>query len=149
MPRSGLLHPRFHSDIRRSAVAKAGGFPDEITFVRPGDGPGVVSDAGGLWTPPEGTTIYQGCCRIQLDTLSQGRQLTVGDEVVTLHRYRVGLPDDAPELLPGDIGTITCTHDPRVIARPLIVRDVIVADTFLVRRTVLVEDHPNRPAPGG
>lgn len=147
MPRSGLTHPRFLDEVRKSAVANAGGFPDHVTITRPASaGAGASSAGGGSWTPAAASTVYEGCCRIQLDTYSQGRAVTVGDDVVTLHRYRVGLPWDVPEILVDDIATITCTNDPVLQDRPVIVRDFVI-DTYLVRRSVLVEDHPALPTP--
>lgn len=139
---SRLLHPRFHQEIRRSAVGDRG-YPDECTITRPGTGEGTTDPATGIWTPPAATVVYTGCCRVQGDTRTQGKIQEKGDEIVALHRYRAGVPWDVDQVLVDDVLTVTCSEDPVIVGRPLMVRDFVL-DTFLVRRTLLLEDHPHR-----
>lgn len=144
---SRLLHPAFHHAVRRSAVGDLG-LPDSCRIDRPGVGDWVLDPETGISTPPDPTLIMSGPenCRVQPDTLTQGRQIVVGDQVVTLHRYRASIPWDAPQILVDDVLTVLQSKDPLLTGRPLIVRDVKY-DTFQVRRFLDLEDHPRLATP--
>lgn len=146
LPRSGVVHPRLHQELRRSTVGTAG-MPDECTIVHPTDGQGTIDPTSGLWFPPDGITVYTGVCRVQADTrMMRGGLVDTGDIAITLHRYRASIPWDTAEILVDDILTVTRTHDPHLAGRPLMVRDVKF-DTFQVRRFLDLEDHPNLATP--
>lgn len=148
MPNSGLVHPRFHDDIRGSAVAAAGGFPDTCTITRAAAlDTGTTAADGASFVPAAPATIYTGVCRVQLDTgFSRGEVEKVGDDVTTLQRYRIGVPWDVDGLQTDDVLVVTASRDPQLVGRPLVVRSFAV-DTFLIRRLVIAEDHPDRPTP--
>lgn len=145
LPNSRLLHPRFHENLRRSAVGDAG-MPDHGTFTRPSAGAGTT-DASGDWNPAAGTTVCTVDLRVQADS-TQDRTVIVGDKVVTLHAYKASIPWDAPQVLVDDVLVLDRSADPLLAGRPLIVRDVTY-DTFQVRRYLQLEDHPEHLTPGG
>lgn len=150
-PNSRLLHPRFHEQVQGSAVGDRG-LPDLGVITRPGTGDGSLDEYGN-WTPPASTTIYDNPetpgagapCRVQAMP-SDNRTVVIGEDVVTLHRYRVGIEATAAQVLVDDVLTVTASADPRLVRRPLIVRAVNY-DTFLTRRLLLCEDHPDQPTP--
>ena len=77
---------------------------------------------------------------------TDNRTVVVGEKIVTLHRYRVGIRADGDQVLVDDIVTVTASEDTQLIGRPLIVRAVHY-DTFLTRRLLLCEDHPDESSP--
>lgn len=145
LPNSRLLHPRFHKELRGSAVADRG-LPDTCRIVRATAGQGTIDPESGLWTPPAGTTVFTGCCRVQPDPRSRPKTADTTDELLVLQRYKASIPWDAPEVLVDDVLTVTCTHDPHMAGRHFIVRDVKF-DTFQVRRFLDLEDHPDLATP--
>lgn len=142
---SRLLHPRFHDELRRSAVGDAG-LPDHGTITRAGVGDGTI-DPDSTWVPPAPTTVYEDDLRVQPEP-TQDRVVVVGDRAVTLHRYRASIRWDANQVLVDDVLTLDRSADPQLIGRPLVVRDVTY-DTFQVRRYLLLEDHPELATPEG
>lgn len=140
---SRLLHLRFHEELRRSAVGDAG-LPDRGTVYRAGVGEGTT-DGDGVWTPPARTVVHAGCFRVQPEP-TQDRIVIVGDQAVTLHRYRVSTEWDADQIRVDDILVLDTSADPQLAGRPFVVRDVHY-DTFQVRRYLLVEDHPDQLTP--
>ncbi len=141
LPGSNLLHPRFHEELRKSAVGDRG-LPDDCVITRASTEPGTT-DANGNWTPADPDTIYTNGARAQAMPTAD-TTVVVGDKLVTLHGYRVGIEAAADQVLVDDIVTITSSGDPHLANRPLIVRDVHY-DTFLVRRLLLCDDHPEIP----
>lgn len=140
---SRLIHPKWHAAVQGSAAGDAG-LPDTCTITRAGTGDGTLDEFGN-WTPPASTTVYgpDADCRVQAMP-TDNKTVVVGDEVVTLHRYRVGIRSDAAQVLVDDVLTVTASEDTPLVGRHLVVRGVNY-DTFLGRRLLLCEDHPDRP----
>lgn len=144
LPNGRLLHPRFHENLARSAVGTAG-MPDHGTITRPGDGAGTVNPTTAKWAPAAGTTVFEGDLRVQPEP-TQDRVVILGDQQVTLHRYRASIPDDAAQVLVDDVLVLDHSADTQLVGRPLVVRDVTFG-TFNVRRYLLLEDHPEHLTP--
>jgi hypothetical protein len=169
---SRLVHPSFHRFVQASAVGDRG-MPDRCVIKRAGTGAGTTASSGN-WTPPAASTVYgpDGPCRIQARPTSD-RIVEVGDQVVTLHAYWVGIEALAAQIIVDDVVTITDSADggddllrdengvpmtdgtgvPMMsgqvgdwgaTGRHLIVRDVHY-DSFLTRRLLLCDDHPEIP----
>lgn len=136
-----------HRELRASVLGELG-MPDECTITRPIAGDGAIDAGTGIWSPPAGVLVYSGICRVQPDTRARPTVVDTGDVSVHLRRYRASLPWDVDQVLINDVLTVTCTHDPQLAGRPLLVRDVKY-DTFQVRRFLDLEDHPNLPTPEG
>lgn len=143
LPNSGLLHPRFHENLRRSAVADAG-LPDQCTVHRASASTGAVGERL-VWSPAAADLLYDGACRVQPEP-TQDRMVAAGDTPVTLHRYRASIRSDADQVLVDDVLTVTVSADPQLVGRPLVIRDVVF-DTFQVHRYLLLEDHPEVATP--
>ncbi len=139
LPKSGLLHPRFHQAVQASAVGNLG-LPDACVVTRPGTGEGTVDDHG-TWHPPTPVEIYAGGCRCQARP-TDDTVVVVGQQVVTLHRYYIGIRADADQVLVDDIVEMTDSRDQPLLGRNLIVRSVHY-DTFLARRLLVCDDHPD------
>lgn len=145
LPNSRLLHPRFHENLRRSAVGDAG-LPDGCLVERTSTTAPVIDPDTAAMTVTDSTTVFAGPCRVQADA-TQDSTVVIGDQAVALHRYRASIPHDAPQILVDDVFTVTSSADLQLIGRPLVVRDVHY-DTFQVRRYLLLEDHPQTATPG-
>lgn len=147
---SQLVHPRLHAALQGSAVGDRG-MPDLGIITRPASGTGTTDPNTGDWVPAAPTTVYD-----DAETAGAGAPLrvqamptddtttVVGDDVVTLHRYRVGVPASAAQVLVDDVVTVTASADTPLVGRHLVVRAVNY-DTFLARRLLLCEDHPDEP----
>lgn len=145
LPNSRLVHPRFHENLRRSAVGTAG-MPDHGTITRPGEGAGTVDPVTARWTPPAGTEVFTGDLRVQAEPSQQRGNVEVGDDTITLHRYRASIPYGADQVLVDDVLVLDRSTDEQLVGRPLIVRDVHYS-SFAVNRYLLLEDHPELPTP--
>lgn len=143
LPNSRLVHPRFHENLRASAAGDLG-LPDSCVISRGGDRVGAVGE-GLVWSPAAADVVYVGACRVQPEA-TQDRDATVGDTLVSLHRYRASIRSDADQVLVDDVLTVTVSADPQLIGRPLVIRDVVF-DSFQVHRYLLLEDHPEVATP--
>lgn len=144
LPNSGLIHPRFHQNLRRSAVGDRG-LPDACLIERPSTTAPTIDPDTAAMTMTAGTTVFAGACRVQPEA-TQDSTVVIGDQATVLHRYRASIPHDAPQVLPDDVLTVQSSTDLQLVGRPLVVRDVHY-DTFQVRRYLLLEDHPQTPTP--
>lgn len=148
---SQLIDPGFHTAVQRSAVGDRG-LPDLCVITRAGSGTGTTDPNTGDWIPPDpAITVYDdgetpgagAPCRVQAMP-TDNKTVVVGDDVVTLHRYRVGIEAGAAQVLVDDVVTVTASADTPLVGRHLVVRAVNY-DTFLGRRLLLCEDHPDEP----
>jgi len=145
LPNSRLMHPRFHENLRRSAVGDAG-LPDHGLIFRPSDAAPTIDPVTKVLTPAAGATVYTGDLRVQAEPSQQRGDIDQGDQPVTLHRYRASLPYGADQILVDDVLVLDRSDDEQLVGRPLIVRDVHYS-TFAVNRYLLLEDHPEHPTP--
>lgn len=111
---------------------------DVGTVTRPGAIPGTIDPDTGVFTPPAATTVYDGQCRVRKPTTALEQEIVFGDVNVTVSRYVVSLPHDAPLMSIGDVFTLTATDDPEILGVPMRVA-VVVGKSVLMYRHIGVE----------
>lgn len=110
--------------------------PDLGTISR-GSGSGTVDPVTGVYTPGVAVVVYSGCCRVRKP--NQVEQQTVfGDLSVTVSRYLVNVPFDAPLLQKGDVFVLGQTADGELRGVPMRVT-VVGGKSVLVFRQLGVE----------
>lgn len=117
-------------DMRDAALSM---LIDEGTISRPGTGGGTIDPVTGDYTPPAGTTIYDGRCRVRHPT-AQEQQVVFGDINTTVSRYTVDLPYDAPLVAVGDVFTLTSTADPELAGVPMRVASIVGKSVLIYRQ---------------
>lgn len=77
-------------------------------------------------------------CLIEPDD-PRDRTVIIGDAPVYIGAYFVAVPLHIVDLRDGDVLDVTASHDPSLIGRRLILRDVAHATTFLLRHMQAIE----------
>lgn len=99
---------------------------------------GETTGAGGYVTPTW-DDLYSGKCRIQQAT-AQAQQQDPGEAYVLMLRLEVQLPMSVTGLEPEDEVTITASaHDPDLVGRVFLIRDLAHASHKTARRVQVVE----------
>ncbi len=106
---------------------------DTATIRGPGAGDGTIDPATGNWTPPTGSVVYTGPCRVRPPT-GQEQSMVFGDDEVTRTRYVVVIPYDAPPVTLGSVVTVDESDDPMLDARALRVTHVPMASYLIARK---------------
>lgn len=106
---------------------------DQGTISRPGTGSGTIDPITGDFTPPAGSVVYSGPCRVRHPT-AQEQQIIFGDLNATRSRYTVDLPFDAPLIAVGDVFTLTATTDAEILDVPMRVATVIGKSVLMYRQ---------------
>jgi hypothetical protein len=106
---------------------------DEGTISRPGTGSGTIDPVTGDYTPPAGTEVYSGRCRVRHPT-AQEQQVVFGDINTTVSRYTVDLPYDAPLVAVGDVFTLTVTADAELVGAAMRVASIIAKSVLIYRQ---------------
>lgn len=117
-------------DMREAAVTL---LLDQGTISRPGTGSGTIDPITGDYTPPAGTTLYSGSCRVRHPT-AQEQQVVFGDINTTVSRYTVDLRYDAPLVEVGDVFTLTVTADPELADVPMRVASIVGKSVLIYRQ---------------
>lgn len=78
--------------------------------------------------------IYEGRCTVDPVLSRRDRFDAIGEGLTFTRQYQVDIPWDAPQIQIRDIFTATQSRDPRLIGRPMEVRDPIVETDLAVRR---------------
>ena len=84
---------------------------------------GTVNRTTGALSGEVRLTIYNGICDFSPIRSRRDRFDAFGESLIFTRQYRVKLPYDAPEVLVGDLITITVSEDTNVIGREFEVRD--------------------------
>lgn len=99
---------------------------------------GESTGAGGVVTPTY-STLYAGKCRVQ-QSAGQAQQQDPGEAYVLMLRLEVQLPMSVTGLQPEDEVTVTASaHDPDLVGRLFIVRDLAHATHKTARRVQVQE----------
>lgn len=106
---------------------------DTGTITRPATSSGTI-DGSGVYTPPSSTVVYTGPCRVRRPTTAQEQQIVFGDINVTVARFVVNLPYDAPHIAIGDVFKVTVTNDPQIVNVPMRVAVVIAKSVLMYRQ---------------
>lgn len=94
--------------------------------------------AGGVVTPTY-STLYTGKCRVQQDK-AQAQQQDPGEAAVLMLRLEIQLPMSVTGLQAEDVVTITASaHDPDLVGRVFIIRDLAHASHKTARRVQVME----------
>ena len=110
-------------------------FVDAGTIHRPDpDQKGDFNPETGEVTAAVENLIYTGRMSIWPISARRDNQDELGEGLIFIRQYRVNIPWDAAEILIRDIVRITTTADPRLIGRPMEVRDVFVSTNVGYRR---------------
>lgn len=107
---------------------------DTGIITRAGSGPGTIAPATAVYTPPAPTTIYNGQCRVRKPTTALEQEIVFGDVNVTVARYVVNLPYDAPLIEIGDVFTLTVSDDGEIRGVPMRVATVVGKSMLLYRQ---------------
>lgn len=110
-------------------------FVDQGTIKRPDpDQKGDFDPDTGSITPPVEDDVYAG--RMFAYPISARRDTVdeLGEGLIYVRQYRIGIPWDAPEPQLRDIVRLTTSRDPDLIGRPMEVRDVFVSTNVGYRR---------------
>jgi hypothetical protein len=100
---------------------------------------GESTGPGGVVTPTYGDPLYAGKCRIQQDK-AQAQQQDPGEAYVLMLRLEIQLPMSVTGLQAEDVVTITASaHDPDLVGRVFIVRDLAHASHKTARRVQVME----------
>lgn len=106
---------------------------DSGLITRPAATPGTI-DGSGVYTPTAAATVYTGPCRVRRPTTAQEQQIVFGDINVTVARFIVNLPYDAPHVAIGDVFTLTVSDDPQILGVPMRVAVVIAKSVLMYRQ---------------
>lgn len=120
----------------RSLAAQLQGDTGSIT--RPGAAPGTIAPVTGVFTPSPATVVYSGPCRVRKPTTALEHEIVFGDTNVTVSRYVVSLPYDAPLIAIDDVFKLTVTADAEILNVPMRVA-VVVGKSVLMYRQIGVE----------
>jgi hypothetical protein len=110
---------------------------DTCRIVQSGSAP-IFNPTTGDYTPSDGTTVYDGPCRVKRETTPE-RQVEAGDAPVLLRRYVVSVPLSVVGVKHGMPVAITASGDPDLVNVALVVRDVGRGTTVTARRLICQE----------
>lgn len=105
---------------------------DTATISRGGAAP-VFDPNTGTYTPSAATTVHAGPCRVRpasLAAIGISSEAIFGDTQITTTRFSITFPHDIPNVLVGDMITITKSDDPHIGTRAF--RVVAVPSTTLL-----------------
>jgi hypothetical protein len=133
------------------AAVEACALPDRCSTTRPADPPRVFDELTKTYHDVAATVVYlppvggAGNCRIgPVPPIPRGMQRTVADQSVTVRRWLLTIPLDAPHHIVGDTVTVERSGDPGLVGRYVVV-EVDQSSTATARRLLL--EHPTGESP--
>lgn len=123
--------------LAAAGSAIAGQLMPDLGTVSRGSGPGTIDPVTGVYTPGAASVAYSGKCRVRKPNQIE-QQTVFGDLSVTVIRYLVNVPFDAPLLQIGDVFVLGQTADHEIAGVPMRVT-AVVAKSVLIYRQLGVE----------
>jgi hypothetical protein len=136
---TSIIHPRLHETV---TGWRDRGLPDCGKIERQASGDPIIDQVTLVRTPQPAVLVFEGPCTAQPAPYGD-RVIVVGDAQLVIRKYVVSFGWQCPAVDIDDVVTLTKTHDPALLLRPLVVIDV-QADTFQSRRMLICEDRPGR-----
>lgn len=113
---------------------------DACTITRGGSGAPTFNSTTGTYTPPAGSTVYTGACRVKPSALSGNTTVQAGEREVSLWPFAVSVPVSVTDVDLNDLVTITASADASLVGRELRVRSVARGTFVTARRLDCEED---------